>query len=68
MKTRLIVALCLYGVFAISAWFTLDGKFRLFVWILMGGFAIRTISGYYAMKLQDEEGERSGADSDDESR
>lgn len=53
MKTKLIVALCMYGVFAILAWLTLDGKFRIFIWILMGGFAIRTISGYYALKAQD---------------
>ena len=62
MKTKLIVALCMYGVFAILAWLTLDGKFRYFIWVLMGGFAIRTISGYYALKAQAREDDGSSSD------
>ena len=31
-----------YAVFAILAGFTLDGKFRIGVWIILGAIALRT--------------------------
>jgi len=32
-----------YGVLAVLAGFTLDGKIRLATWIFLGGIAIKTI-------------------------
>ena len=31
-----------YAAIAIMAWFTLDGKFRLVVWIFIAGLAAKT--------------------------
>lgn len=42
------VAMTCYGVLALLAWSTLDGNFRLVVWILLGGLAVKT----YLAKLQ----------------
>jgi hypothetical protein len=32
-----------YAVLALLAGFTLEGKFRLAIWVLLGGFAIKTV-------------------------
>jgi hypothetical protein len=37
-----------YAVLALLAWLTLDGLFRLVVWILMGGLAAKTLIAYKA--------------------
>jgi hypothetical protein len=42
MNRRLTAALGIYAALAIAAGFTLDGKFRIAVWIFLGGIAIRT--------------------------
>ena len=41
-RTRLLIGLAAYVVLAILAFFLLDGNFRLVVWILLGGLALRT--------------------------
>jgi hypothetical protein len=41
-RTRLLVAMLLYAAFAVMAALTLDGKFRIAVWLLMVAFALRT--------------------------
>lgn len=38
----LLTAMLSYAAIALIATFTLDGKFRLFVWIFLAGLAIRT--------------------------
>ena len=48
MNRRLIAAFCAYGALALGAMFTLDGKFRLFVWIVLGYFAVRTYIAHKA--------------------
>ena len=40
---KFIAAMCSYGILAILAGFTLDGRIRLATWILLGGIAIKTI-------------------------
>ena len=42
MNRKFVAALTAYAGIAVLAGFTLDGKFRLFVWILLGAFALRT--------------------------
>ena len=42
MKIRLIVALIAYAALALLAGFTLKNEFRLAIWVLLGGLAIRT--------------------------
>ncbi len=49
MNRRLIWAFCAYAALALGATFTLDGKLRYFVWIVLAYFAIRT---YIAHKAQ----------------
>ena len=39
---RFYAALACYGVIALLAGFTLDGKFRAFVWVLLGLLVFRT--------------------------
>jgi len=48
MNTRLIWAMGTYAVLALLAAFTLDGTFRLAVWILMAGLALKTYIAYKA--------------------
>ena len=43
MKPRLLVALVAYGVLAALAAVTLEGKFRLAVWIFLAGLLVRTL-------------------------
>jgi len=42
------VAMTCYAAIALLAWSTLDGNFRLVVWIILGGLAVKT----YIAKLQ----------------
>ena len=42
MKGRFIAAMACYGVLALLAAFTLDGVFRIAVWILLAGLAVKT--------------------------
>ena len=41
-KRKFYIAMASYAVIALMAALTLDGKFRLVVWILMGGLALKT--------------------------
>jgi hypothetical protein len=45
---RLAAAMAAYAVLALLATFTLDGKLRLAVWILLGGLAVKTLIAYKA--------------------
>ncbi len=45
---RLAAAMAAYAVLALLATFTLDGKLRLAVWILLGGLALKTLIAYKA--------------------
>jgi hypothetical protein len=40
---RFIAAMCTYGILAIMAGFTLEGRFRLAVWVFLGGIATKTL-------------------------
>ena len=40
---RFIAAMCSYGILALLAGFTLEGRIRLAVWILLGGIAMKTV-------------------------
>jgi hypothetical protein len=42
MKPNFAIAMGSYLVFALIAGFALDGKFRLVVWIFLGGLAVKT--------------------------
>jgi len=42
MKNRFIVAMACYAVLALLSAFTLEGEFRIGVWILLGGLAVKT--------------------------
>jgi hypothetical protein len=42
MNRRFTAAMATYAVLAILAGFTLDGDFRLVVWIFLGGIALKT--------------------------
>ena len=48
MNKRLISAMAAYVAIAAMAGFTLDGVFRLAVWILMAGLAAKTWIAYKA--------------------
>jgi hypothetical protein len=48
MRKRFVRAMAAYAVLALSAAFTLDGKLRLAVWILLGGLALKTYIAYRA--------------------
>jgi hypothetical protein len=48
MPTRFLSALGVYAAMALLAAFTLDGKLRTAVWILMGGLAVKTCIAYKA--------------------
>ena len=40
---KFIAAMCTYGILAVLAGFTLEGRFRLAVWVFLGGIAIKTL-------------------------
>jgi hypothetical protein len=42
MKTRFYGAMACYAILAAAAAFTLDGKFRLVVWIVLAAFAVKS--------------------------
>jgi len=42
MKARFVTAMACYGVLALLAAVTLEGVFRIAVWILLGGLAVKT--------------------------
>lgn len=42
MKPRLVTAMCAYAVLAALAAVTLEGMFRVMVWIFLGGLAVKT--------------------------
>jgi hypothetical protein len=44
-KRKFYLALACYAVIAVLAGMTLDGNFRLVVWILLGGLALKTYIG-----------------------
>jgi len=48
MNKRLISAMLAYAILATLAGFTLDGKLRLFIWVLMGALAIKTYAAHRA--------------------
>lgn len=48
MRMRFYAAMASYALLALAATFTLEGKFRLVVWIVLAAFALRT----YLVKLQ----------------
>jgi hypothetical protein len=48
MTIRLYAALAAYAALAMMAAFTLDGVFRIAVWILMGGLALKTLIAHKA--------------------
>ena len=48
---RFYWAMAAYGVLALAAAYTLDGKFRLGVWIFLGGLALKTVIAYKAHTL-----------------
>jgi hypothetical protein len=51
MQKRFFWAMAAYGVLALMAGFTLDGKLRLAVWILLAGLALKTCIAYKASNL-----------------
>ncbi len=51
MLKRLYWAMAAYAVLAVMAGLTLDGKFRLAVWIFLGGLALKTLIAYKAHTL-----------------
>jgi hypothetical protein len=51
MQQRFLRAMGAYVVLALLAAFTLDGKFRLAVWILLAGLAAKTVIYYKTSHL-----------------
>jgi hypothetical protein len=50
MIGRLLAAMATYAALAVLAAFTLDGKLRLAIWILMSGLALKTLIAYKARR------------------
>lgn len=42
MKMRFYAAMACYATLALAAAFTLDGSFRMVVWIVLGAFGVKT--------------------------
>jgi len=40
---KFIAAMSSYGILALLAGFTLDGRIRIATWVLLGGIAIKTV-------------------------
>ena len=57
MYTKFWVAMGLYAVLAVAATFTLDGKLRTAIWVLMGGLALKTLIAYKARQIEKSEKE-----------
>ena len=51
MQTRFYRAMTAYAVLALLATFTLDGKFRIGVWIFLVGLALKTCIAYKTSNL-----------------
>jgi len=51
MLRRFYWAMAAYGALALMAGFTLDGKFRIGVWIFLAGLALKTCIAYKASTL-----------------
>ena len=51
MLKRFLWAMTAYGALALMATFTLDGKFRIGVWIFLAGLALKTLIHYKASNL-----------------
>jgi hypothetical protein len=41
-RSRIYLAMSSYAILAVLAAFTLDGTFRIAVWVFLGGLAIKT--------------------------
>jgi hypothetical protein len=48
MYRRFLAAMSTYAVLAVLATFTLDGKLRIVIWIVMGALALKTVVAYKA--------------------
>ena len=48
MSRRLVWAMSAFAVLALGATFTLDGKARIAVWLILGYFALRTYIAHKA--------------------
>jgi len=48
MQKRLLAAMSTYAILAVLATFTLDGKLRYAIWVLMAGLAVKTYIAYRA--------------------
>ncbi len=51
MQKRFYRAMAAYGALAVMAAVTLDGKFRLAVWIFLAGLAVKTLIAYKTSNL-----------------
>lgn len=51
MQKRFYRAMAVYAVLALLATFTLDGNFRIAIWILLAGLAVKTCIAYKASNL-----------------
>ena len=51
LQKRFYLALGAYALLAVLATFTLDGKFRVGVWIFLGGLTLKTCIAYKAHDL-----------------
>ena len=51
MEKRFYRAMVSYAVLALLATFTLDGRFRLAVWIFLAGLAVKTLIAYKTSNL-----------------
>ena len=52
MIPRLRYAMAAYAILAILAGFTLDGKLRIFIWLLMGVLAFKSWIGDKARRIE----------------
>jgi hypothetical protein len=48
MDRRFLAAMSTYAVLAVLAAFTLDGRLRIVIWIVMGALALKTVIAYKA--------------------
>ena len=48
MQKRFLAAMSTYAILAVLATFTLDGKLRYAIWVLMAGLAVKTYIAYRA--------------------
>jgi hypothetical protein len=51
MQRRFLWAMAAYGALALFVTFALDGKFRLVLWIFLGGLALKTVIAYKRPEL-----------------